>query len=424
MTPLQSQISVNFSELLFSVSEAMDLANPTLPEHHIRTAYMALRIAEVSDCTPSLVQRLFVAALLHDIGALSPEDRIAVNLMEEVDPKAHCARGYHLLSQTFWLAPAARIVEWHHTDMNTHVADGRDISNDEVLAAQILFVAERVERSVRRDQYILHQFESIRARMCAAPSSDVHPAIIECFSEASSSEDFWLRLCSSTLPAEMRRASPVNSVVVEYRDLHSICSVFKNMIDFRSPFTATHSRGVAACAHEIALRMGFSGDELRQVELAGYLHDIGKLVVPNAILEKPGPLSKEERQFLLQHVHHTHRLLSQVRGFEKIAEWAAQHHERLDGSGYVRRSSAGDIDLGARIIAVADIATAVAEHRPYRAGVADDGVLEILRDMAIAGQIDLAVVNTFAADSNEIADQVKRAQHADLLLFSEFSRHD
>jgi len=418
---MKSRISVKLSDLLFAVSEAMDLANPSLPDHSVRTAYMALRIAAFANCTPALKERLFVAALLHDIGALSPEDRVAVNLMEDVAPRRHCERGQRLLSGTFWLAPAAPIVAWHHTEMRTHMAEGRAISDEDVFAAQILFVTERVERSVRRDRFVLHQFEEIFEGIRSMPDTLVHPDVLACFCGVACSEHFWLTLTSNALPAELRKISPVNTVLIEYDDLHSLCAVFKNMIDFRSPFTATHSRGVAACAHEIAMRMGFAGDDLRQIELAGYLHDIGKLVVPNAILEKPGPLSREETLCVRQHAHLTHRILSQVGGFEKIARWASLHHERLDGSGYVSRHRAGDLDLGARIIAVADIATAVAEHRPYRAGCMNSEVMAVLRELVTAGKIDPDVVRVYADDSAEISERVRSAQRTDMDLYADFT---
>ncbi|MCJ7690936.1 MAG: HD domain-containing protein [Clostridiaceae bacterium] len=103
------------------------------------------------------------------------------------------------------------------------------------------------------------------------------------------------------------------------------------LVDFKSRFTASHSSSVAACSETIAKYAGFSKNQAKIIKYAGYLHDLGKLAIPTEILEKPGPLSKEEFDLMRTHAYHTNRVLANVSGFETIRQWGSLHHEKLNG---------------------------------------------------------------------------------------------
>jgi len=105
------------------------------------------------------------------------------------------------------------------------------------------------------------------------------------------------------------------------------------------------------------------------MEVAGNLHDLGKMVIPNSILNKPDKLNKEETAIMRQHTYFTYTVLNSIGGISQIAEWAAFHHERLDGSGYPFHLGADKLGIGSRIMAVADVFTAISEDRPYRKGM-------------------------------------------------------
>jgi len=413
------EISVNVADLLFAVSEAMDVANPTLADHHLRTAYMAWQMGRAAGLDPTALERLFVAALLHDIGALSPEEKLAMHDFENCRPGPHCIRGEKLFQGAFWLAPAAPIVRWHHTPIDEHRANGRSLADPEVLSAQILYLAEQIERAIRRDTFILHQTNEVLHFARAIPAGVVCPDVVSLFDSAAGNDDFWLTLAGQGLAVRLKMEGPLSAaIVVDYATAHSLAGVLKDMTDFRSRFTVTHSAGVAVCARGIAESLGFAEKDLQQIELAGCLHDIGKLVVPNAILCKPGPLDPAEYAFIRQHPHFTHRILAGVAGFEQVAEWAAFHHERLDGSGYCRGLKAGDLDLGTRVVAVADVATAIAERRPYRQPGDESAVLSALRNMADDQLLDANVVTAFSDGVAHIMSATRMAQEEDELRFA------
>lgn len=186
--------------------------------------------------------------------------------------------------------------------------------------------------------------------------------------------------------------------------------LFKNLIDFRSPFTATHSSGVASCAAMLCDLFGFTKIERTLMKVAGYLHDIGKLVVPNSILEKQDKLTVEEFAVVKQHTYYTYNILSGIKGLEQIAEWAAFHHERLDGTGYPFSLDESEIGIGSRILAVSDIFTALTEERPYRKGMSKNQVVEILNNLVSKNHLDKNVVDTIIQNYDDVFKHVQEKQ--------------
>jgi HD-GYP domain-containing protein (c-di-GMP phosphodiesterase class II) len=138
--------------------------------------------------------------------------------------------------------------------------------------------------------------------------------------------------------------------------------------------------------------MGFAPDTLAEVEVAGLMHDIGKLCVPDEIVEKPASLTSAEFSVMERHSFETYQILRHVPGLERIAEWAAFHHETLDGQGYPFRRSAQTLTQEARIVAVADVFQALAQTRPYRGPQALDEISRILAECATRGMLDPDIV--------------------------------
>ena len=124
------------------------------------------------------------------------------------------------------------------------------------------------------------------------------------------------------------------TLTIDEVTLGPIAEVFARIVDSASPWTAVHSAGVAATAVALAERLNFSPRELHLMRAAGYLHDLGKLSTPTQILDKPGKLTENEYAAVRAHTYHTYRILDTIGGMPQICEWAAFHHERLDGNGY------------------------------------------------------------------------------------------
>ena len=156
----------------------------------------------------------------------------------------------------------------------------------------------------------------------------------------------------------------------------------------------TYMHSVAVCALMVALSRQLSLDEkaTREAGMAGLLHDLGKLRIPDEILDKPGKLDAHERLIMNTHSFETYQILHSIAGFEEIALWAAYHHEEPGGKGYPFHVHEKELSIEARILRVADIFQAMAQDRPYRAGWPAHEVLGLLKELAIDERLDASLV--------------------------------
>lgn len=182
------------------------------------------------------------------------------------------------------------------------------------------------------------------------------------------------------LRREILRHEPTErSLAATPERLDLVARAFAEVIDAKSPFTFRHSERVAEVAAAMGEHVGFDAGARRDIMRAGLLHDIGKLGISSRILDKRSHLTNAEFAEIKRHPKLTYDILSRVGPFRKIARTAANHHERLDGSGYPHKLTAGELDLPSPILAVADIYDALARERPYREAMPQEQVMEILR---------------------------------------------
>jgi putative nucleotidyltransferase with HDIG domain len=175
---------------------------------------------------------------------------------------------------------------------------------------------------------------------------------------------------------------------------------FGNIVDAKSPFTYNHSLGVANAAVATARTLGLPRQRIVFLRHAALLHDLGKLGVSNAILEKPAKLDNAEWQVMKGHPLDTWKILRAIPGFEELSEVAGSHHEKLNGSGYFRGLTGEFLPTESRILAVADIFDALAANRPYREGLPRERVFQIIRAEA-PHALDAACVEALEQSGSE-----------------------
>jgi HD-GYP domain-containing protein (c-di-GMP phosphodiesterase class II) len=189
----------------------------------------------------------------------------------------------------------------------------------------------------------------------------------------------WRALDEPELRAEVQEREPGDAALLAGPGtLDRIAIGFAEVVDAKSPFTASHSYRMGELSVRVGARLGQSEIELASLRRAALLHDIGKLSVPNSILDKPGPLSGEEWEMVRLHPYYTLRILLHVRSFKQMAHIAASHHERVDGKGYFRGLKGTQIPLGAQILAVADQYDALTAARPYRPALPEETALRVM----------------------------------------------
>ncbi|MCF8040842.1 MAG: HD domain-containing protein [Desulfarculaceae bacterium] len=404
---MQRSFTINLGNIILSLSNAMDLANPELSQHQLRTAFIVWEMGRVANLNQQSLENLFSAAVLHDIGATSVEEMEALHRFEENDAGEHCARGWLLFKSVPWLAKEADTVLHHHRPWT---AWDESIENPTAFNSQVILLADHVERWVDRGQYILHQHQKVIQKAREMTGHTIHPQVMELFQEASNREEFWLDLAAPRMYSLLLNRGPYKKADVGLDVVEDTAKLFCNVIDFRSRFTATHSSGVAAAAKLIAQLHGFTRNEVRLMEIAGNLHDIGKMAVPNRILEKPGKLDEAEMAVMKSHTYHSYEVINSINGMQQIAEWAAFHHEKLDGTGYPFHHDRDSLNLGSRIMSVADVFTALAEERPYRESLGKDKVMSILGGMAERDHLDRQFVALVGDNYSQISQQVVTQQ--------------
>lgn len=180
-------------------------------------------------------------------------------------------------------------------------------------------------------------------------------------------------------------------------------------IDLRDNETAGHSQRVCRYSLEMARAMGWPDNELRSLARGAYLHDIGKLGIPDGILLKPGPLTAEERNVMQQHSQIGYDLVKDIPFLADAAEIVLTHHERFDGRGYPRGLKGKEILLSARIFSVADTLDAITSDRPYRRAASFESARETIRPLA-GRQFDPKVVEVFLSIPEETWPAIARNQ--------------
>jgi HD-GYP domain-containing protein (c-di-GMP phosphodiesterase class II) len=207
------------------------------------------------------------------------------------------------------------------------------------------------------------------------------PELVAALCALGTRDPLWSDLQSDALPDRIAAAEPEERVIPAAEErLDRIAHAFALVVDAKSSFTYRHSDRVAAAAEAIGAQMGLPAAELTRLRRAGLLHDIGKLAVPNRILDKPDRLEADEWAVVKQHPYYTYEILARVPVFSEFAYDASLHHERIDGKGYYRGVGGEALSRHARILATADIYDALSAARPYREALPIERVLAIIGD--------------------------------------------
>jgi putative two-component system response regulator len=183
----------------------------------------------------------------------------------------------------------------------------------------------------------------------------------------------------------------------EHEHTERVILMLARMIDERDPYTSGHGGRVADCADRIAARMGFDQSCRSEIRRGALFHDLGKVVIPDAVLHKPGHLTPEEREVIQQHPTTGFELLSPLRTLRKALPIVHSHHERLDGSGYPEGISGDAISMPVRIVTIADVFDAVTSSRAYREALKPEIAFEILADGVAKGWWDREVLGELRA---------------------------
>ena len=396
--PGDAETALSLTEAAIALSDALNLVGIEDAGHGKRVAFMATEVGRAVGLPADALETLFLSALLHDCGVSSNRifRKLTTNFDWEGSPE-HCLAGHELLFGLPPLRSAASVVLHHHDRWDSPAR--RETEADIALLANAIFLADRTDVLCLALGHgdILECRAAVRDGIARRSKSYFSPELVAAFMEASLPEAFWLTLeprhIEHFLQDALLAARPGR---IDARHLRQLAAIFARIVDAKSPFTARHSLGVARLARLLGGLLGMSAEVCDQLEIAGLLHDLGKLRVPDEVLEKPTALDPAELSTISRHSFETYQILRRLRPFRTLAVWASFHHESISGRGYPFNRRGLEIPLPARALAVADVFQALLQTRPYRPALRPDVALGMLREMAKRGKLDPEIVETVA----------------------------
>jgi putative nucleotidyltransferase with HDIG domain len=409
--------TISLSEVVSALSFALDLTEDARPGHAVRTCLLGMRIATELGLSDDHLSSLYYALLLKDLGCsrnanllcemVGGDDRTIKRKVKLEDWRYPSLSGLRMLLEH--AGPGEPFFEKSKRVMRLALRR-RSFRNELVrlrcecaasIAVKIGLSTASVEAIANLDEHWNGQGYPNRLRGEAVPllarivniaqcldlfasehgtaaavglvrhrkGTWFDPDLVRIVRSLAAQGRLWHHYGSGMERKAVLDLEPGAVLRADEERIDSIAEAFADVVDAKSSFTARHSLGVRDAAVQIARQMGIRGERARLVQRAALLHDIGKLRVPNSILEKPGKLDVIEWQIVREHPGLSGEILGRIRPFSELARIVAEHHERLDGSGYPAGLKADQLSQESRILAVADVYAALIEDRSYRKGL-------------------------------------------------------
>lgn len=384
--------------LVAACSYALDCVETELvhvtSRHAKRVAYMSVCVAEQLGICGKDLQDLAVYALLHD-NALTQyiQEELHSNLtdMKEM-PRigVHCSIGEENIQGFPFHTDVKNVILYHHENADGSGPFGKK-SEEVPLFSRIIHLCDLLDQACCRKAFTTETWEWAKDVLKRIRGTMVDEECAEAF-EKIFSEEYFLSL-GGNFEASLWNKVPRQKQELDFSQIKKLARFFAKIVDYKSPFTSTHSIGVAERAEKLSRYMGFDEETVQKMYLAGALHDIGKVAVGNEILEKPDRLTDAEFAVMKHHAAYTYNILSEIDDFEEIRDFAAFHHERLDGTGYPFGKDASELNVQERMMACIDIYQALTESRPYKKGMSHERACEILKNMADKGWLDMDIID-------------------------------
>ncbi len=413
------------AEILSAFSYALDLTEGQPAGHSIRACWIGTKLAQAAGLDGDALRNVYYATMLKDLGCsvnaarvtqmfvgddrmlkhdfklIGPDaqdfgafimtkvgvnasgdvrDAAVANLLANAGPimtdimDTRCTRGADIARKLRFCDDVAQAIA--HLDEHW---DGSGlplgIAGDSIhIGARIALLAQ-----VADVFFVVGGPDAATAEIMRRAGGWLDTELCDTFEKLAASHEFWTALKADDIAGQVLALEPAtHAVIVDEDYLDDIATAFGQVIDAKSPFTGGHSERVGLYADAIARHMGLDAGNRRRLRRAAMLHDVGKLGVSSAIIEKPGPLDEAEWAEMRSHAEMTGEILGRIAAFNDMAMIAAAHHERLDGKGYPMQLDSSMISLESRIITVADIFDALTADRPYRAAMPVDEALNVM----------------------------------------------
>lgn len=394
--------------------------------HGERVAFIA---GEMYKCLPAGAnveyEKLLALALFHDVGAYKTEEINHMFEFETSNVTNHSIYGYLFIKEFTPLSSHADGILYHHIKSKYFI--DKTIQSDYSAYAQIIHLADRVDILLGKYE----DAEKFKDTICSLSGDVFTKEAIDLFLKANENNAIIDAIKSDAYIKEIN--DEISRFTVQEDEFIDYIRMIAYLIDFRSVFTVTHTATTAAITLELSKLMNLSETEIKELYYASYLHDIGKIATPLSILESSGKLDDKEMHIMKQHVDASYDIIN---GWvdDKIRDIAVRHHEKLDGSGYPLGLKADELTQQDRILAIADITSALVGTRSYKKPFSKEKVIEILHDMAdknllckktvtmLCDNYD-SILGKAVISADEVKNKYKKIAHEDTLLQIKFLKY-
>ena len=383
----------NSNCILHIISNMLKMQNAKLLDHGSRVGYLVAKMLETKGLSEKDILEGYLMGLLHDIGAYKTEEIDKLIQFETKNVCEHSVYGYLILELAEVMKEKADVVLYHHTPWDK--IDGLTDKKKEL--ANLIFLADRVEI------YVRSKHEPIAMELLKK-----HPLYsndnLNLFFAADQKYDLQKRLLDGSFINDTEKY--LYRAEFSEEELKKWIRMVAFLIDFRSESTVTHTITMVSASISIAKQMGLGKQQLDEIYTGAYIHDLGKIAIPLEILEKPGKLTFDEMEVMKTHILLTGNI---IRGHvsDNVYKIAIRHHEKVNGEGYPYGIKDDELTLAEKIVAVADIYSALSGKRSYKEKFDKEKIISIMMQMAEREQIDKEVVNVLVENFEEIANYVE-----------------
>ena len=392
---MQYTKNINNKSVLGIIRRFCNYIDPRLTEHGSHVAYIISRmLRDTGQYSRQELRDICFLAQLHDIGAYKTEEISRMIQFETSDIWEHSFYGYLFIRYFSPLKELAPAVLLHHITWN-FLENGDELSTELKDLSQILHIADRIDVSMSLEK---RSWEDTRQLLIHGTNNVFAPHIVELAARINFQEP---------IDIEWRKDSEyfdfLTSIPLSEEETTEYLKMLVFIIDFRSHHTVTHTITTTSISYELGKLLSLSEHRLNLILCGSLLHDLGKIAIPVEILEYPGKLSHQAMSIMRTHVNYTEKIFggSIDKTIERIA---LRHHEKLNGSGYPKKLKAEDLTTEERLVAIADIISALTGTRSYKTAFPTNRILSILTKMKHDGLLDKFIVDLAMEHIDEILE--------------------
>lgn len=403
-------MKLDLTDMLYAMSYALDAIEEEMlgiaTKHGKHVAYLSFFMGEEAGFEEEELRDFVGCCILHDnaLTEFFQEELLKnpigkgseVKIPEKIDPDLVFNHSGHSVigEQNIRLMPfrtnVENIILYHHENADGTGPLGKPAS-ETGLKSQILHLTDMVDVACKLEKITEKEFDEISKWVRSQSGKMFSEESVTLFEKTINFEKICVLKDKGIIDVLKEL---MKTKVCDYSDeeIHNIAGLFARIVDYKSEYTEKHSIGVSVKAEQMADYYGFDAEKRIRFYFAAAMHDIGKLVVKNDILEKAGRLTDEEFITIENHASATYYILSQMRGIPDIIEWASNHHEKLNGTGYPRGLTAESLSFEDRLMACIDIYQALTGKRSYKDEWSHEKAISIMMDMVGRGELDEKIV--------------------------------